>query len=174
LYTVQITKIGLGKSTIQEKQSIIPEETLPDRKKPYPSMKTVFTLCLTAALSLTFFSNLSAQKNTVPPATPSALNSPVKIINLTGSMANDKILLNWAVEENQDANQFEVEKSADGNDFVIAALVFGTDKKDTDYYKFYEKAKNAKTYYRVKAILNNGTIAYSPVIAPAAVNQKHE
>jgi hypothetical protein len=133
-------------------------------------MKTIFTLSLTAILSLTFHLNLSAQKNSAPFTTPSTLTAPVKIINLTGRITNDKVLLSWAVEENQDANQFEVEKSANGNDFVTAALVFGTDKKDTDNYKFYDKAKNAKTYYRVKAILNNGTIAYSQVIAPA-VNQ---
>jgi hypothetical protein len=98
------------------------------------------------------------------------LTAPLKIINLTGSITNDKVLLNWAVEENQYANQFEIEKSANGNDFVTAAVVFGTDKKDTDNYKFYEKAKIAKTYYRVKVILNNGSIAYSPVITPGSIN----
>ena len=136
-------------------------------------MKTIFTL--TVALSMICYNNSSAQNSVTPfttaPATSlSASSQLVKIINLTGSVNNDKVFLNWAVEDNQDANQFEVEKSANGNDFVTAALVFGTDKKDIDNYKFYEKAKNAKTYYRVKVILNNGSVAYSPVITPGAIN----
>jgi hypothetical protein len=138
-------------------------------------MKTIFTLCLVAALSMICHHNSSAQNSsirftTAPSTTSSASSQFVKIINFTVSVNNDKVLLNWAVEQNQDANQFEVEKSANGNDFTMAALVFGTDKKETTNYKFYEKANTGKTYYRVKVILNDGSIVYTPVIAPA-VNQ---
>jgi FlaG/FlaF family flagellin (archaellin) len=136
-------------------------------------MKTTITFCLAAVLSLIITNNVSAQNSTTPftAAQSSSVKvnaGLVKIVSFTGSINNEKVLLNWTVEENQDANQFEVEKSTNGNDFVMAALVFGTDKKDTDNYMFYEKAKNAKTSYRVKIILKNGTAFYSAVITPGS------
>jgi hypothetical protein len=135
-------------------------------------MKTIITLCFTV-LSLICHLNSSAQNSTTPftaPTTKSSLpaNSSARIINFNGSINNEKVLLNWSVEANQDVNQFEVEKSTNGTDFVMAAIVFGTDKKSTDNYMFYEKAKNTTTSYRVKIILNNGTINYSRVITPAS------
>ncbi len=133
-------------------------------------MKTIFTLCLAGVLTL--ITHKSAAEYGIAPFTSTTTSTfmvspePVKIISFTGSINNEKVLLSWTVEDNQDANQFEVEKTTNGKDFVMAALVFGTDKKDIDNYMFYEKAKNLKTSYRVKVILKNGTIAYSTVITP--------
>jgi hypothetical protein len=137
-------------------------------------MKTVTTLCLVTVLSLVCSLNLSAQNSTASFTAPSpssiAVNAPARITTFSGRINNEKVLLNWSVEENQAANQFEVEKSINGSDFKMAALVFGTDKKSTDNYMFYEKAKDAKTSYRIKIILTNGSIAYSPVITPGSAN----
>lgn len=132
-------------------------------------MKTTITLCLISVLSLISSTNLSAQNSNAffTTATTASLNTNTpfaRVLNFTGNISNDKVLLNWTVAENQYANQFEVEKSVNGTDFVLAAFVFGTDKKDAENYMFYEKAKTTKTYYRVKIILKNGTIDYSPVI----------
>ena len=142
-------------------------------------MKTITTLCLVTVLSLVCSLNSSAQNSTASftattPSTASlAANTLARIINFNGSVNNEKVLLSWSVEENQTANQFEVEKSTNGNDFTVAALVFGTDKKSTDNYMFYEKAKNAKTSYRIKVILTNGSIAYSPVITPGLASNSN-
>ena len=73
-------------------------------------------------------------------------------------------MLQWVVSENENAAQFEVEKSFDGKIFTMAALVFGTDKTETDNYQFYEKAAKKKVVYRVKIINKNQTVEYSPVI----------
>lgn len=134
-------------------------------------MKTIFTLCLTAVMSL-ICHNLSAQNSAASftsPTTPANVQS-AKVSSFTSSINNEKILLNWTVGENQEANQFEVERSTDGKTFVMAALVFGTDKTDTDNYMFYEKAKNLKTYYRVKIISKNGSADYSQVIIASSEN----
>ena|SRR5258705_12642930 len=105
-----------------------------------------------------------------PFASPSPLSSftisiaPAKLINITGSISNHKVILNWVVAENESADKFEVEKSTDGKIFTMAALVFGTDKSETDNYQFYEKAGNKKILYRIKMINKNQEAEYSSVI----------
>jgi hypothetical protein len=73
-------------------------------------------------------------------------------------------MLAWTVTENQDAVQFEVQKSNDGKKFIMTALVFGTGKLDTDNYGFFEKAGASKTFYRIKAISKDNSIKYSEII----------
>ena len=73
-------------------------------------------------------------------------------------------MLNWTVGENETADRFEIEKSTDGKNFTMAALVFGTDKSETGTYQFYEKAGKQKVLYRVKLINKNQEVHYSTVI----------
>jgi hypothetical protein len=94
-----------------------------------------------------------------------------KVINLKASLYNNKVLLQWMVTENELADQFEVEKSTDGTNFTMAALVFGTDKPETDNYAFYEKATDKKTIYRIRIIKKDKKSEYSEtvIIEPANV-----
>jgi hypothetical protein len=87
-----------------------------------------------------------------------------KLISFKGSVNRNKVFLEWAVKENETADQFQVEKSTDGKKFVMAALVFGTDKAETANYGFYEKASNKKISYRIKLINKDQRIEYSAVI----------
>jgi hypothetical protein len=104
---------------------------------------------------------------TAPFASPTPLSfqtTPAQLISFDGSIINHKVILNWAVIENETADQFEVEKSTNGKTFFMAALVFGTDKSDKDKYQFYEKAGNHKVLYRIKLINKNRQTEYSPVV----------
>jgi hypothetical protein len=78
------------------------------------------------------------------------------------------MLLQWIVSDNEDVAQFEIEKSNDGKNFTMAALVFGTDKTETDNYMFYEKATRKKMIYRVKIINKDQTVDYSTAILIAS------
>ena len=130
-------------------------------------MKTAVNKFLIIALGILFHQQLTAQNIRVPFAAISSLRivlAPVKIISFEGTVSNNKVLLNWTVDGNQEADQFEVERSSNGKTFVMAALVFGTGKPDMDHYQFYEKKTKTKMSYRIKVILKNGAIAYSPVI----------
>ena len=49
-------------------------------------------------------------------------------------------------------NLFEIEKSSNGREFKMAALVFGTEKAGDENYKFFEKAVSKKVYYRIKMV----------------------
>jgi hypothetical protein len=111
-----------------------------------------------------------AQNDLAPFASPSPLPAstisitPAQLISINGSIRNHKVFLNWAVGENETADMFEVEKSADGKTFTMAALVFGTNKSETDCYQFYEKAGPKKLLYRIKLINKNKQAEYSAVI----------
>ncbi|MEO5564816.1 MAG: hypothetical protein ABIR18_15320 [Chitinophagaceae bacterium] len=133
-------------------------------------MKSIITNCfLLIALSITHPPSLQAQGNSLPFTANTASSfsagegqSPA-INNFTCSLSNNKVILNWETGKNEDADQFEIEKSTDGNNFVMAALVFGTDKPGSDSYMFYEKA-TAKVFYRIKVIHKNKSAEYSATL----------
>ena len=128
-----------------------------------------FTLaCFLSIIMLTNSHSLSAQNNVTPigPSPASASPSIAVVNQLNCSIKNDRVLLNWVIDNNQSANQVEVESSTDGKNFTMAALVFGTDKKDTDDYYFYEKAKKGKTFYRLKIINKDSSVQYSAIVTP--------
>ena len=111
-----------------------------------------------------------AQNDFAPFASPSPLPTatisiaPAKLISINGSISNHKVILNWVVGANETADKFEVEKSTDGKTFTLAAMVFGTDKTETDNYMFYEKAGKKKVLYRIKLINKNQQTEYSSII----------
>src|SRR5258706_12801284 len=131
-------------------------------------MTKFITYSIVGVLSLLFMLIYGTEK-IAPVATtlfvpPPAIQQPAKLISFKGSINKNKIMLQWAVKENETADQFVVEKSSDGKNFAVAALVFGTDKSETDNYEFYEKANNKKVSYRIKLISKNQETEYSPVI----------
>ncbi len=121
-------------------------------------------------LALRLFYQPSNAQEIIAPFASTTYTSPQitknlpTLINFNGNITNNRVLLQWQVNENEAADQFEIEKSTDGKNFSIAALVFGTDKPETDNYWFYEKAKQTKFYYRVKMISKAKKATYSSVI----------
>ena len=101
-------------------------------------------------------------KVTQPAPAPKPL--PASFTSFKASLKNKKVVLYWAVKENETASQFEVEKSADGVNFKLTALVFSSDKPADASYQFYEKAGNQKMTYRIKLINRNSGAEYSPVV----------
>lgn len=126
-------------------------------------MKTFYTLLICLVLSgyanaiIAPFDSVTASFYT---------SGDTRIKNLNCQVKNEKLMISWSTEENEKTNRFELEKSKDGKQFSLAAIVFGTDKKDTDNYMFYEKASKKKTFYRVKIIHNDGSVGYSPIVTP--------
>ncbi|HUR66048.1 MAG TPA: hypothetical protein VMZ03_06825 [Chitinophagaceae bacterium] len=91
-------------------------------------------------------------------------NSSAKLVNFTGNFKNNKVFLEWMVVDNEAADQFEIEKSTDGKNFRLAALVFGTDIPKTGKYVYYENTGHKKIMYRIKMIQKNKKAEYSPVV----------
>ena len=91
-------------------------------------------------------------------------SQPVKVLSFQGNRTNNKVSMQWVITENETAEQFEVEKSVDGKNFSTVALVFGTDKAQTETYMFYEKNIAKKVSYRIKCIDKNQNVTYSDIL----------
>ena len=132
-------------------------------------MKFFLRLLAFGMLSLIFNHPASAQTE-IPlfTSSPSSFNiskaQPIKVISFQGAQTNNKVSMQWVIAQNETADQFEVEKSVDGKNFTIVALVFGTDKAETETYMFYEKSISKKVSYRIKCIDKNQTITYSGIL----------
>jgi hypothetical protein len=130
-------------------------------------MVKYLTLIILLGLRLVYQSPY-IQATTAPFTDPSlvgnAIHVPAHIISFNSHLKNDKVFLEWQVNENDTADQFQVEKSEDGKHFILAAIVFGDDKPETTNYQFYEKVNSLRLFYRVKLINKNQQAAYSHVI----------
>lgn len=120
---------------------------------------------LTATAAKTPFT--SSAPNSVFTLQPS---KPINIISISGSVSNNKVILDWQVGQNEKAEQFIVERSTDGINFKMAALVFSSEKADIENYQFYEKAGNGKWIYRVLLIGKDKQTIYSPLVEINGIN----
>jgi len=89
---------------------------------------------------------------------------PVQLTSFTGNLSNNKINLQWAVAENEDADHFELERSTDGKDFMTAAVVMPSFKSGSESYSINEIMKSEKVYYRLKVLDKNTTISFSKTL----------
>ncbi len=118
-------------------------------------------------LTLLFLYNVaSAQDQSSFAVSRTTINPVASISKIKCTISNGRVLLNWNIVNNQQADQFEIESSTDGKKFHMAALVFGSEKQDTDDYFFYEKATKKKTFYRLKIINKDKSFHYSDIITP--------
>jgi hypothetical protein len=90
---------------------------------------------------------------------------PVKLMQFTGSVDNEKVQLQWKVSSNETGSHFEIQKSANGTDFTAQALLFTTDKAGEEVYRFTDEAPAAgSVYYRLKIVDKDHFSTYSNVV----------
>jgi ELWxxDGT repeat protein len=88
---------------------------------------------------------------------------PVLFIKEKAAVVTGKNQIDWTISEPQNIDHFIIEHSADGIQFVTAAMLLAEQNKIE--YQFTEIANTAeKTYYRIKAVLNNGSEVYSRIL----------
>ncbi|MBO9204945.1 MULTISPECIES: Ig-like domain-containing protein [Niastella] len=89
---------------------------------------------------------------------------PVKLLSLQGNVTNNRISLKWVVDENTNAQRFEVEKSFNGNDYSLAGVLQATNIPGKESYSFDDNnGSNAKVMYRIKLVGNTNS-EYSRVL----------
>ncbi|MCW3116574.1 MAG: hypothetical protein JWM28_656 [Chitinophagaceae bacterium] len=90
---------------------------------------------------------------------------PLKIIDFNVFRLNDKAQLKWSVAENETGYAFEIEKSLDGNNFLLLAQLANTGKNGNEFYQYADQTSlNHAVYYRLKLINLNGSISYSKTV----------
>ncbi len=87
------------------------------------------------------------------------------IISFNGNSNNERILLNWTLDKNQEIDLVEVERSSDGKNFIFSGLIFGTNQNGKTNYLYYEKNKKGIINYRLKILHKDKTVDYSAVIS---------
>ena len=91
---------------------------------------------------------------------------PVELISFNGNInKNNKVFLEWQVVNNEAIDQFEIQRSYDGNEFKTVGIVFSSEEKDREEYLFYETINSFdKAMYRLKMIDKNNKVTYSKTL----------
>jgi Secretion system C-terminal sorting domain len=92
---------------------------------------------------------------------------PVNLVSFQGNMnKNNKVTLQWRVENNETTDQFEVQRSNDGIEFKTIGIVFASEKTGVEDYMFYEMINSFdKVMYRLKMIGKGNDVRYSKILA---------
>ncbi|SNR89452.1 T9SS type A sorting domain-containing protein [Hymenobacter mucosus] len=92
---------------------------------------------------------------------------PVELIRFTGRLgAGNQATLNWATASEKNSAYFEVERSTDGQRFVVAgrANAAGTSTQQRSYELLDPQPISQLTYYRLHQVDLDGSNTYSSVI----------
>jgi len=96
----------------------------------------------------------------------------IKLVYFQGTLENNKVALKWRVEQNEEVDRFEIERSEDGINFVTAGIVFPSAKSDAENYSYNESIKTYKAYYRLKMYDKNQMTKYSSAVVLQNSNVK--
>jgi len=95
----------------------------------------------------------------------SGITLPVRFVNFQGSLVNNKVQLNWLVDDNNTGDRFEIQKSNNGKNFSVRSVVFTTNKNGTESYIYTETSSlEGGAYYRIKVINKDYSTFYTNVV----------
>ena len=90
---------------------------------------------------------------------------PVTIASVKASVQNTNIAIDWTVENEMNINKYEVEKSADGNNFKGLVTVSAKNNNISNNYQSIDVTPyQGANFYRIKVYDKNGEVKYSPVV----------
>ena len=124
--------------------------------------------CFRGETFLATYNNLSGvttkRRSCLP--LPSCGPLPVKLTSFTGKTDNNKNNLYWNTSSEENFNHFELERSADGNQFTTIARInskaangSGANYSQVDPYPF-----SGYNFYRLKIVDNDGSFVYSNIV----------
>ena len=92
---------------------------------------------------------------------------PINLVSFQGNInKNNKVTLQWRIENNETTDQFEVQRSHNGTEFKTIGIVFASEKKGIEDYLFYETINSFdKVMYRLKMIDKQNDVSYSKILA---------
>ncbi len=95
----------------------------------------------------------------------SAVFLPVSLTSFTGSLVNGNSELKWLTEEEINSAWYEVERSADGQQFTTIGKVASANSVTGSTYGYTDRTvATGKNYYRLKMVDIDGQFEYSHVI----------
>ncbi len=107
------------------------------------------------------FSNYTFSRST-DPAGYCQLLLPVRLITFTASAMNEKVLLQWQIDNPADVKKFIIERSVTASQWMELKTIPCNDQKK-DYSTIDENPLPGRVYYRIKFIEKNNSLYYTPV-----------
>jgi len=95
-----------------------------------------------------------------------AVPTPIKFASFNATLTSNRANLNWTSASEINVACFNIEKSGDGNNYVLAGSIKAIGNSSTvQNYSFSDdlNSLNRNIYYRIKAIDKSGAITYSDV-----------
>ncbi len=90
---------------------------------------------------------------------------PVKFGSLKGYAKNSGVQLDWETYTEENVSHYEVQRSANGNQYSNIALVFATNSPGRSKYNLFDGSPlPGINFYRIKSIDNDGRTSYSAII----------
>ena len=94
--------------------------------------------------------------------TPCQALSNNKVVDFRGKLVGNQVRLEWRVQDNQQAQFFEIQKSTDGINFTAVGII---EKQPSGFYTFQLNEVNRdKSYYRVRLVNVNNSQSYSSLL----------
>ncbi len=110
---------------------------------------------------------LAGAENYRVPSNQPQVPLPVELLAFTAQRHGKQVDLNWATASEKNSRSFDVERSADGQQFtaILSKAGQGTTSSRTNYTAADRQPLPGLSYYRLKQIDLDGTFAYSPVVS---------
>lgn len=89
---------------------------------------------------------------------------PVTIASVKAVQKNSNVAVEWKVENQSKMQQYEIEKSADGNQFTKVASIAANNSDAATYNWIDAHAITGYNYYRIRSVDINGQATYSQVV----------
>jgi hypothetical protein len=89
---------------------------------------------------------------------------PVTFTAVKANVQNNKVSVNWNVENQSSMKQYEVERSADGKNFTQIAEVAANNIASASYNWLDENPAPGNNYYRIHSVDVNGKAEYSSIV----------
>ncbi|MFT3682113.1 MAG: GEVED domain-containing protein [Ferruginibacter sp.] len=93
---------------------------------------------------------------------PNGFTLPVSFTNVKAWPKNNNVAVQWNVENELNIQQYEIERSADGQHFTKAGVTTATGSNTYNWVD--ESATSGYNYYRIVSRETNGKIQYSQVV----------
>lgn len=92
---------------------------------------------------------------------------PVSLTDFYGQVSDKQVVLVWTTQSEINNRQFELEKSTNGYDFTTVTIVQGAGNSNTtrSYLATDYSPATGTSYYRLKQVDFDGTVAYSSLIS---------
>lgn len=89
---------------------------------------------------------------------------PITFISTKAFQKNENIIVQWNVENENNIQQYEIEKSADGINFLQTGVVSAFNKRGVSYEWTDEDPFEGNNYYRIRSVSRDGKINYTPTV----------